>query len=460
MARNIIIVGAGTAGTTAAIYARRKDRAAQITLLTNESYPEYSRCGLPYVVSKHVPELKALIANTPEFYREVNKLDLKLQTSVSSIRPQDKVVEAVDKSKGATTKMSYDSLILATGAIPVVPAITGIQKKGVFVVRTMNDIRNLETHLLRVTSKRIVIVGGGLIGFEMADALNMRGHEVVIVELLETILSNMLDPDMADIVKERAENAGVRVMLGTPVSAIEGDGSVSGVKVGSEHISAETVIVAARVKPTIQLAENSGLRIGETGGIWTDDYMRTSDPSVYAAGDCAEVRDAVSGGRILIQLATTAARQAAVAGTNAAGGDEKYPGTTGVATTKLFGLEIASAGLTMKTTERLSKKTISARVTGSTRLPYYPGGTPLTVKLLAGEEDSRLLGAQIIGNQCEAALRGDFLSLAMHQGLSVHYIAQIETCYAPPVAPFWSPITLAAQAVERKIQAKRISEKA
>ena len=209
--------------------------------------------------------------------------------------------------------------------------------------------------------------------------------------------------------------------------------------------------MAVKVKPNTDLARSAGIALGEWGGIRTDEKMETSAPGVFAAGDCIETYDRMTRRLVFLQLSTTAVRQALVAGTNAAGGNAKYLGSTGVTTVKLFGLEVASFGPTTAVAEKLGWHPVSVRSSGSTRLSYYPGGKDLIVKLLADPKDGKLLGAQLVGEE-GATLRANFASMAGHLGLTVEEFEQIETCYSPPLAPVWDPVTIAAQALLRKLQ--------
>jgi len=452
LTRRIVIVGAGAAGTTAAIQARRTDRSCEVSLVTKEAEPEYSRCGLPYALSGTVSHLEALISHPASFYESVNKIRLLLKTECTRLRPEEKSVEIVDLQTGGRGELAYDALVIATGAIPTLPPIRGIDKKGVFVIRTLDDIRSLITYT-EAHTKPVAIIGAGLIGTEMADALMKKGFEATIVEMLPEILPAMLDSDMACIVRERAERQGIGILKGATVSEILGAECVEGIVAGGQTIRAEVVIVAASVKPDVRLAREAGVEIGEAGGIVVNDRMATNVNGVYAAGDCTETRCAVTGMRVQIQLATTAVRQGLVAGANAAGGSEIYPPSTGVAATKLFGLEVSCAGLTSNTAERLGLSPTSARVTGSTRLPYMPDAQEVTVKLLCNPKDGRLVGAQIVGEG--ASWRANFASLAMHAKLTVYEFRRMETCYSPPLAPVWDPLTLAAHALERKLEAFR-----
>jgi len=451
LARRIVIVGAGAAGTTAAIQARRTDRSSEVFLVTRESEPEYSRCGLPYAFSGTVSNLEALISHPPSFYESVNKIRLLLKTECTRLRPDKKAIEITDIQTGARKELLYDTLVIATGALPTLPPIRGVDKSGVFVIRTLDDIRAL-TRYTEACGKSVTIIGAGLIGMEMGEALTKKGFQVTVVEMLPEILPAILDADVACIVRERAERHGIRILRSTTVSEILGGERVIGIVVRDQTIRAEAVIVATRVKPNVKLAREAGVEIGEAGGILVDDRMSTNLSDVYAAGDCVETRCAITGRRLLIQLATTAVRQGLVAGANAAGGSETYAPSTGVAITKLFGLEVACAGLTSDAARSLGLSPISARVTASTRLPYMPDAKDVTVKLLCNPENRRLIGAQIVGEE-DASWRANFASLAMQTKLTVDEFKRMETCYAPPLAPVWDPLTLATHALERKLEA-------
>ena len=450
MARRIVIIGCGVSGTTAAFYSRRTDRTSEITIVGDEVLPEYSRCGLPYAFSGIVPTMRSLIGYDEDFYEHTNRIDLKLGVTATRIHPDRRVLELKSQDQPAS-ELHYDSLILTTGASPTTLSVPGSTLNGVFTIRTMNDVEGLANYLGESKSRKVAIIGAGLIGSEMAEALLVRGVAVLQAEIVPEILPVILDPDMASVVREKGEEHGVEYHLQSTLEEILGDnGRVSGVRISTHTYKVDAVIVAVRVKPNTELAKDAGIVLGESGGIKTDERMLTSKINIYAAGDCIETFDLISRRHVFFQLATTAVRQSMVAGINASGGEARYPGSTGATTVKLFGLEVATLGPTTAMAEKIGINPVSVRITGSTRLSYYPGGKDLTVKLLANPKNGKLLGAQLVGE--EATLRGNFASMAAHLGLTVQEFAEIETCYSPPLAPVWDPVTIAAQALLRKLK--------
>ena len=438
-------------GTTASFYARKTDRSAEITIIGQESLPEYSRCGLPYAFSGVVPTLRSLIGYDEEFYEHTNRIHLRLGTAARRIDVERQIV-VLDGRDGQEDKMEYDSLILATGARPTTVPVSGSRLDGVFTIRTMDDVQRLAEYLKDSKAKKVAIVGAGLTGSEMAEALRVRKVAVLQAEIVPEILPVILDPDMAAIVREKGQEHGIDYHLQSSLDEIIGDnGRVVAVKISGHEYPVDAVVVAVKVRPNAELAKEARIVLGESGGIRTDEKMATSAKNVFAAGDCIETHDLITHRQVFFQLATTAVRQAMIAGINSAGGNARYPGSTGVTTVKLFGLEVATVGPTTALAEKIGLNPVSIRITGSTRLSYYPGGKDLTVKLLAVPESGRLLGAQIVGEE-GATLRGNFVSMAAHLGLTVSQFAEVETCYSPPLAPVWDPVTVAAQALLKRLR--------
>jgi NADH oxidase (H2O2-forming) len=446
--RRIVIVGAHAAGVDAAAAARKTDRTAEITLISKERRVGYSRCGIPFVISGHIPRFDDLIVYPPAYYR-MNKLNLKLETTVTAINKDAKTIETVDGA-GKKETLAYDSLILATGASPVVPPIKGKEKQGIYVVRTLEDGERIDA-ALKAGAKSGVVIGAGLIGLEVAMAFVERGLKATVVELLPQTLPAMLDADMARIVQERFEERGVRVITGTGVSEVLGGDSVTGVVAGGEQVPADVLVVATGIRVNSELAQQAGCTIGAFRGILTSMRMETSVKDVYAAGDCAETVSLITHRPVLYQLGTIAVRHGKVAGTNAAGGYAVFPGALGSCTSKLFDLEIGATGLTEALAIRHGITPLVGSVTSKTRADYYPGALPIKIKLVFDRESELLVGGQIVGGE-EVTQRVNALSFAIQKQMTLRELMKADTAYTPPLCETWEPIVFAAETALRKIR--------
>lgn len=448
MPRKIVIIGAHAAGVDAASAARKTDRTAQITLLTTQKKPGYSPCGIPFVLGGHIPSFDDLVVFPPSFFRMM-KLDLRLETEAINIDTKAKTVEIQDKA-GKQETLTYDSLILATGAYPFIPPIKGREKPGLQVVRTLEDGEKID-QAIKNGAKTSVVMGAGLIGLETAVALVERGVKTTVAELLPQILPLMLDEDMAETVQKILEKKGVNIMTRSGVEEFIGTEKVTAIVAGGKQIQADLFVSAFGVRANVQLAKNAGIALGETRGIKTNARMETNVKDVYAAGDCAECIHIITQRPTLPQLGTTAVRQAKVAGVNAAGGYAVFLGALGSAVTRFFDTEIGVTGLTEFFAKRAGFETVTGTITSKTRPPYYPGGLPIKVKLVVERETERLIGAQIIGGE-EVTQRINALSFAMQKQMTVRELAKADTAYAPPMNETWEPMVLAAEMTIRKLR--------
>jgi len=445
--RRIVIVGAHAAGVDAAAAARKTDRTAEITLISKERRIGYSRCGIPFVFGGHIPRFDDLIVYPPTYYKMM-KLNLKLETTVTSINKDAKTIGTVDKA-GNTEILPYDSLILATGASPFVPPIKGREKQGVFVVRTLEDGEQIDAAIK--TAKNAVVIGAGLIGLEVAIAFVERGLQTTVVELLPQTLPAMLDEDMAKIVQTKLEEKGLRVIVGSGVSEILGGEKVTGVVVGEEQIPADIVVVATGIRVNNQLTQEAGIALGETKGIKTNMRMETNVKDIYAAGDCAESMNLVTHRPLLCQLGTIAVRHAKVAGTNAAGGYAVYPGCLGSSVSRLFDLEIGATGLTEFMANKSGIPTLVGTISSKTKAEYYPGALSIKVKLIFDKESELLIGGQVVGGE-EVTQRINSLSFAIQKQMTLRELVKADTAYAPPLNETWEPMVLAAETALRRIR--------
>jgi NADH oxidase (H2O2-forming) len=453
----IIVVGGGAAGATAAQFARKQDGDAEIIVFEETPYPEYSRCGLPHALTGEIQSFENLIEFTPEWFQR-NKIDLRLSTRVTEVEASEHELKA--EGKNGTTVEHFDSLIIATGATPSIPRIEGVLKNerlrdGVFQFRGMDDARKLKDWC-GLCKRKVQVVGAGLVGLEVAEALSKMGHEVTVVEYLESALPLMIDPDMAEPLVSAIANAGVKLITSATVEQVMGAEEIEGVLVkrrsdaSIEQIECDTVILATGQKPSTSLAQRMGCNVGRGGHILVDMRCETNLKGMFAVGDCTEYKDFVTDSEMPVGLGTLAVRMGEVAGKNATGGDSHVPeGFLNARVTRLFGLEIAATG---PITSSIPNKAgmIQTRTKGSTLPPYYPGGKDLLVKLTASADDGRILSCQIVGEK-EAGLRIDIVSSFMLGGLTVGDLAKFENAYAPPVSPCVDALTVAAQAVLIKL---------
>ena len=448
MPRRIVIIGAHAAGVDAASAARKTDRTAEITLITDEKYAGYSRCGLPFVIGGQIPSFSNLIVFPPSYF-QMMKLNLKTETKVTKIDTSKKAVITVDKA-GKTEEIPYDSLIMAAGASAFTPPIKGREKQGILPLRTIEDGQRIDQSI-KEGAKTAVVMGAGLIGLETAVALQERGLKVTVVEMLPQVLPAMLDADMAKTVQEELEKKGIRIMTNKPVEEFLGTEKVTGIVAGGEQISADLFVSAFGVRANTQLAVDAGIAIGETRLIKTNARMETNVKDVYAVGDCAESIHIVTQKPVVQQLGTVAVRQGKVAGINAAGGYALFPGVIGSSVTQLYDMQIGATGLTETAAKRAGIETVVGTITSKTKADYYPGALPIKVKLIAEKESQRIIGAQIIGGE-EVTQRINAVSFAIQKQMTVRELAKADTAYAPPLNETWEPLVLAAEMVLMKLR--------
>lgn len=448
MARRIIVVGANAAGVEAASAARKKDRTAEITLISQEKHAGYSRCGLPFVIGGQIPSFKDLTIYSLAYFQML-KLNLKTETKVTAINTKEKSVTAVDKA-GIAEELEYDSLVLATGASVFMPPIKGCEKQGIMRLRTLEDGEKILERIQK-GAKSAVIMGAGLIGLETGVALIERGLKVTVVEMLPQILPQMLDADMAKLVQEHLEENGMCILTEKAVEEFLGDGKVTAIIAGGEKIAADLFINAFGVRANTNLAVESGIPLGETCAIKTNGRMETAAKEVYAAGDCAEAPNMITHKPICAQLGSIAVRQGKVAGTNAGGGYSLFPGILASAVTQLFGIEVGVTGLTETTAHKARIEVITGSTSSKTKAEYYPDALPIRVKLVVEKESQRIIGAQIIGGE-GVTQRINAISFGIQKNMTVSELTKADTAYAPPLNETWEPMVLAAEMVLMKLR--------
>lgn len=448
MTTRIAIIGAHAAGVEAASAARKTDRQAEITIITREKHPGYSRCGLPFVIGGQIPNFKDLIVFPPSYF-QMMKIVLKTETNVAAVDASERKVSTVSED-GKKENIHYDSLIIATGASSFTPPIKGKEKQGVFSLRTLEDGVRID-QAVREGAKTAVVMGAGLIGLETGIALHERGLKVTIVEALPQVLPLPFDPEMAKMVQEMVEAKGIRILTGKSVEEFLGTDKVTGITAGGDEIKADIFISAFGVRANTELAVNAGVALGETKAIKTNARMETNVKGVYAAGDCAEVLGIVTQRPILPQLGTVAVRTGKIAGINAAGGYSLFTGALGSAVSRLFETDCGWTGLTETAATKNSVNVVTGTISSKTKADYYPGALPIKVKLVAEKESQRIIGAQIIGGE-EVTQRINAISLAIQRGMTAKDLSKADTAYAPPVCETWEPFVLAAEMVLLKLR--------
>lgn len=446
MTERFVVVGGDAAGMSAAATARRRRRRddLEIVVFERSAHTSYAACGLPYLVGDVVHDPGALVARTPEAHRAAG-IDVRTRCEVTAIDLDRRRVEVRDLPGERTVTEPFDRLCLAVGARPVRPPIPGIDADGVFGIQHLDDGVALRRAVDETGPRRAVIVGGGYIGIEMAEALVRRGLEVALVEALPAPMPT-LDADMGALVADALAEIGVATYLAEPVRTFErdGDGRVAAVVTDRRRLPADLVVLGLGVRPDARLAAAAGIEVGPTGGVVTDERQQTSVPGVYAAGDCVETRHLVSGRPVAVALGTHANKQGRVVGINVTGGQATFPGVLGTAVAKLCGYEVARTGLTEREAGDLGLDVAATAVDDRTRAGYYPGAAPIRVKLVWEAAGGRLLGAQIVGQE-GAAKRVDVLAACLWNRMTVDEIVSLDLGYAPPFSPVWDPVLTAAR---------------
>ena len=456
MADRLIVIGGDAAGMSAASQARRHRDSADLEIVAFERghFTSYSACGIPYWVGGKVDDAAELISRDPATFRDDYHVDVRLRHEVVAIDLDRREVVARDLDDGGReVRERFDLLMYAAGALPVAPDWTRTDAAGIFGVQTLDDGAALLAWLDGdPRPRRAVVVGGGYIGVEMAEAMIQRGLSVSLVERGPEPMSTV-DPDMGALVREALCGLGLDVRTGVTVTGLDTrDGRVTGVRTDAGPVPADVVVLGLGVRPNTELAAQAGLPLGPTGGIRVDLRMRVVGvPGVWAAGDCVETVHRVSGQPVYVPLGTHANKQGRVAGINIGGGYATFSGVIGTAVTRVCDLEVGRTGLREREATAAGYEFVTVRVESTNRAGYFPGAEPMTVKLIVERHSGRMLGAQIVGRS-EAAKRIDTLAVALWNKMTVDEMASLDLGYAPPYAPVWDPVLVAARKAIAAIQ--------
>jgi NADPH-dependent 2,4-dienoyl-CoA reductase/sulfur reductase-like enzyme len=451
MGERLVVIGGVAAGMSAASRARRLNPKIEIMVFEKSGFVSYGSCGLPYFVSDVIKAPENLVVYDAKFFKEKRDIDVYLHHEVLKIFPAKRSVLVKDLEKDKEFEVGYDKLVIATGARAVKPNIKGIDLNGIFTIRFLEDGIAIKNFIRENSPKKALIIGAGYIGMEMAEALVSLGIDVTIVEVMPNILGSM-DDEINEVVEAELQKNGVKLLKSTSVVEFVGDGFVrKAILNNGSSLDVDLVIVGAGIKPNSEIARDAGIEIGRSGAIAVNQRMETNIPGVFAAGDCAEAFHLVLGRPVYIPLGTTANKQGKVAGENAVGGNAIFKGIVGTAVFKVFELEVARTGISEKQAKEEGIDYVSTVIEHSSRAHYYPGGSKIRVKLIAERKTGRLLGAEMVGRD-GVAKRIDVFATALHARMSIGEIAGLDLSYAPPFAPVWDPILIAANDIEKKLK--------
>ena len=434
-----MVVGGDAAGMAAASQARRRRPDLDIVALERGQWSSYSACGIPYVVGGDVGGIDQLVVRSPQEFRDRFRIDVRTRHEAVALDVDQRWVEVRNHEAGRTYRLGFDQLHLGTGAVPIRPPVPGADAEHVHGVQTLHDASDLLEHARQAGVGSVVVVGGGYIGLEIAEAFVKRGCRVTVVDGRPQPMST-LDPDMGALVADAMREHGIEVRTEERVEAIE----AGAVETSGGRLPADLVVLGTGVAPNAALAAGAGLRTGVRGAVSVDVRQRTSAEGVWAAGDCCESFHLVSRRPVHIALGTVANKQGRVAGINLGGGYATFPGVLGTAVTRLCALEVARTGLNEREAAAAGFGFEAFTVESTTRAGYFPGAQPITVKLLAERGGGRVLGAQIVGRE-GAAKRIDVFATALAAGMTVEEVTGLDLSYAPPFSPVWDPVQAAAR---------------
>ena len=450
----VIVIGGVAAGPKAASRINRLCDNADVTIIEKGEFLSYAGCGLPYYISGMVEESKELMT-TPAgtvrdsaFFKKVKNTTVLNHTEATAI-DRDAQTVTVKNRDGEEQVLPYDKLVLATGAESAVPPIPGVELGNIYNLKDIHDAEAIKATLGDHKALNAVIVGGGLIGVETAEAFSEMGCRITIVEFLPQILG-MMDPEMAALVEKHFEAKGVKVMTSTRVTEFKGDGSVQTVITDQGELPADIVIMAVGVRPATKLAQNAGLKIGPTRAIAVNQQMCTSDPNIYAVGDCAEKKNLITGKAAYVPLGSTANKEGRVAANAICGIRDSFPGILGSAICKVFDFSVARTGLGEKEARESGYDVVTCLAPAPDKPHFMAGVKPLFLKLIADRQTGRLLGAQATGPG-EAARRIDIAAMALTADMTVDQLANADLVYAPPYSPAVDNIITAANILRNKI---------
>ena len=443
-----LIVGGVAGGATTAARLRRIDEHSEIIIFERGEHISYANCGLPYYIGGVITERDNLFVQTPESFSTRFRLQVRNLSEVTAIDREKMEVTVKDLRTGSIYTESYDKLILSPGAEPVRPPLPGINQEGIFTLRNVADTDHIKKYIETRHPRHAVVVGAGFIGLEMAENLHKIGINVTIVEMADQVMTP-LDLSMASMVHQHLKTKNVEFYLKLAVSSFDKEDDRIVVRLSSSRaIKTDMVILSIGVRPDSRLAREAGLETGKTGGISVNEYLQTSDKNIYAVGDAIEFANPVTGSQMITYLAGPANKQGRICADNIVRGNKKkYPGSVNTAIAKVFDITVAATGVSGKQLKQLNIPHISSITHSSSHAGYYPGATPMSVKICFSRSDGRLYGAQIVGYE-GVDKRIDLFSEIIRNRGTVHDLAEIEHAYAPPYSSAKDPVNIAGMVAE------------
>ena len=451
MKKKIIVVGGIAAGPSAAAKAARTSPESDVVLFEATDTVSYGICETPYVIGGVIEDESKLVMYTPQRLQEEKGFTVRTFHYVEAIHPSRHEIAVRDLVRRSNLRIEYDKLILATGALPKRLGVEGETARNVFYLRSREDCLAILHHLKSESPKQAVIIGAGYVGIEMAEAFSARGVEVTILEQGNFPLARH-EVETREKILETLESHNVHFHAGITVEGFVNDGSGKArhIITNGGSFECDIVLIAIGVEPNSTLAKAINIRTGSSGAILTNEQQQTSADDIYAAGDCAEVKNIVTGKPEYIPLASVASRTGWIAGENAAGGRASFKGALRSVALKVFDMEIGHVGLSYDEAINHKYDVTSETITSTSKIPVYPGSQNLTIKLIIDRRTQRVLGADVFGRE-GAVLRSNILGVAIQQKLTVEEISKLDLSYAPSFSPLWDPILVAANKSKRKI---------
>jgi len=456
----VVVVGGGAAGMSAASRVKRLKPDAEVVVLERTRWVSFALCGIPYYIGCIVKHLDDLTAYPLEVFIKERGIDVRIKHEVLDVDASGKRLSVRDLEGGREYEIEYDYLVLATGARSRAPEIWPELREleNAFYVTHLDGAYVIRDYLVKLKSgSRIAIVGSGYVGIEMVEAAIEQGLKPVLIEAAPRLMPRVLDEEYSKILESYLAGKGVEILKGSPVKDLKySNGRLKAIELESGEVEVDAAIFGVGVRPNTELAEKAGVKLGETGAVWTDEYMRTSDESIYSAGDNTQTTHLVTGKPTWFPFAQAANKMGFVAGTNIALGNAmKFPGVTGTSTLKVFDLVIAKTGLSLAEAQREGFNAVEVSISGGTKAHYMPGRKKIHLKVVADADTGRLLGATSMGESETAFWRVNVVASLLHKKATVEDLLFTDLGYAPPLAPVWDPLIIAARQLLRKVKAAK-----